>query len=87
VEGGKGDNMVLFLHCNPTSSYLWRNIMPIVSKAGNNNHCIALDLIGFGKSDKPDIDYNFQDHFKYLKCVKESLMHYNLMIIRIRVII
>jgi haloalkane dehalogenase len=68
VEEGKGDNAVLFLHGNPTSSYLWRNIIPIVATAsGNNNRCIALDLIGFGKSDKPDIDYNFQDHFKYIK--------------------
>jgi haloalkane dehalogenase len=67
VEEGKGNNPVLFLHGNPTSSYLWRNIVPIVAKAGSNNRCIALDLIGFGKSDKPDIDYNFQDHFKYIK--------------------
>ena len=67
VEEGKGaDNTVLFLHGNPTSSYLWRNIIPIVAAAGNKR-CIALDLIGFGKSDKPDIDYNFQDHFKYVK--------------------
>lgn len=66
VEDGKGDNILLFLHGNPTSSYLWRNIIPIVSKTGNNR-CIALDLIGFGKSDKPDIDYNFQDHFDYVK--------------------
>src|SRR6266849_6591810 len=65
VEEGKGKNPVLFLHGNPTSSYLWRNIIPIV--AGNNNRCIALDLIGFGKSDKPDIDYNFRDHYKYVK--------------------
>ena len=34
--------------------------------AAVNNRCIALDLIGFGKSDKPDINYNFQDHFKYV---------------------
>ncbi|MFZ0556066.1 MAG: alpha/beta fold hydrolase, partial [Nitrososphaeraceae archaeon] len=66
MEDGKGDNILLFLHGNPTSSYLWRNIIPIVSKTGNNR-CIALDLIGFGKSDKPDIDYNFQDHFDYVK--------------------
>lgn len=67
VEEGKGENQVLFLHGNPTSSYLWRNILPIVASTGNNNRCIALDLIGFGKSDKPDIDYNFQDHYKYVK--------------------
>jgi haloalkane dehalogenase len=65
VEEGGGENPVLFLHGNPTSSYLWRNIIPTV--AGNNNRCIALDLIGFGKSDKPNIDYNFQDHYKYVK--------------------
>jgi haloalkane dehalogenase len=65
-EGKDNNNPVLFLHGNPTSSYLWRNIIPIVAAAGNN-HCIAPDLIGFGKSEKPDIDYNFQDHFKYVK--------------------
>lgn len=54
------------MHGCPTSSYLWRKIILIVAASGNN-HCIALDLIGFGKSDKPDIDYNFQDHFKYVK--------------------
>jgi haloalkane dehalogenase len=58
VEEGKGaDNTVLFLHGNPTPSHLWRNSIPIIATAGNNR-CIALDLIGFGKSDKPDIDYN-----------------------------
>jgi len=67
VEEGKGNNSVLFLHGNPTSSYLWRNIIPTVAGAGNRNRCIALDLIGFGKSDKPDIDYNFQVHYKYVK--------------------
>jgi pimeloyl-ACP methyl ester carboxylesterase len=72
VEEGKGNDTVLFLHGNPTSSYLWRNIIPIVS-AGNNNLCIALDLIGFGKSDKPDIDYNFQDHYKYVKAFIDKL--------------
>ena len=69
----------MFLHGNPTSSYLWRNIIPIVSKTGNNR-CIALDLIGFGKSDKPDIDYNF--HITSTMS-KNSLMCYNLIIIRI----
>ena len=53
----------LFLHGNPTSSYLWRNIIPYVKGLGR---AIALDLIGMGKSDKPDIDYTFQDHAKYL---------------------
>ncbi len=77
VEEGRGENPVLFLHGNPTSSYLWRNIIPIVAKAGINNRCIALDLIGFGKSDKPNIDYDFQDHYKYVKEFIEVLQHAN----------
>ncbi len=53
----------LFLHGNPTSSYLWRNIIPWLSPIGR---CIAPDLIGFGKSGKPKIDYSFQDHFFFI---------------------
>ncbi len=52
VESGFGDP-VLFVHGNPTSSYLWRNVMPHVA---GPRRAIALDLIGMGKSDKPDID-------------------------------
>ena len=62
IEEGKGDP-ILFLHGNPTSSYLWRNIIPHVSPVGR---CIAMDLIGMGKSDKPDIEYRFEDHAKYV---------------------
>jgi haloalkane dehalogenase len=58
IEEGTG-RPVLFIHGNHASSYQWRNIIPIVSKAGR---CVALDLLGFGKSDKPDIDYTFDDH-------------------------
>jgi len=53
VEQGEGDPIV-FLHGIPTSNYLWRNIIPYLSDYGR---CIAPDLIGLGKSDKPDIDY------------------------------
>jgi haloalkane dehalogenase len=67
VEKGEGKYPILFLHGNPTSSYLCRNIIPIVARAGNNNRCIALDLIGIGKSDKPDRDYSFLDHYKFVK--------------------
>lgn len=63
IEEGSGDP-ILFLHGNPTSSYLWRNIIPYLTSCGR---CIALDLIGMGKSDKPDIDYRFVDHSKYLE--------------------
>lgn len=63
IEEGTG-NPILFLHGNPTSSYLWRNIIPYLSSVGR---CIAVDLIGMGKSDKPNIDYRFVDHYEYLK--------------------
>src|SRR5579859_4186080 len=53
----------LFLHGNPTSSYIWRNILPLVAPVA---HCIAPDLIGFGQSGKPDIEYRFEDHVRYL---------------------
>src|SRR6516162_6125598 len=48
VEVGKGDPVVL-LHGNPTSSYLWRNVLPYLQPLGR---CIAPDLIGMGDSDK-----------------------------------
>lgn len=66
VEMGTGDPIV-FLHGNPTSSYLWRNIMPLVSHLGR---CIAPDLIGMGDSEKlPDSGpdrYRFVEHRHYL---------------------
>lgn len=62
VETGHGAPIV-FLHGNPTSSYLWRNIMPGLAKHGR---CIAPDLVGMGKSGKPDCPYRFADHARYL---------------------
>jgi haloalkane dehalogenase len=63
-EAGRTDAPVaLFLHGNPTSSYLWRNIIPLVA---NVAHCIAPDLIGFGQSGQPEIAYRFEDHVRYL---------------------
>lgn len=62
IETGQGDPIV-FLHGMPTSSYLWRNIIPGCSK---NGRCIALDLIGMGKSSKPHISYTIDDHIKYV---------------------
>ena len=68
-EAGDADApVVLFLHGNPTSSYLWRNVLPIVAPVA---HCIAPDLIGFGQSDKPDIQYGFADHVRYLDAFLE----------------
>jgi haloalkane dehalogenase len=63
-EVGSPDAPVaLFLHGNPTSSYIWRDIMPLVAPVA---HCVAPDLIGFGQSGKPRIDYRFVDHVRYL---------------------
>jgi haloalkane dehalogenase len=61
--GRAGHPVALFLHGNPTSSYIWRNIIPHVAPVA---HCIAPDLIGFGQSGKPDIDYRFADIARYL---------------------
>ncbi|GGD03114.1 haloalkane dehalogenase [Pyruvatibacter mobilis] len=73
VEMGEGDPIV-FLHGNPTSSYLWRNIMPHLKGLGR---CIAPDLIGMGDSDKldnpgPD-SYTFAQHREYLDGVLDAL--------------
>jgi len=69
VEEGEGDP-ILFLHGNPTSSYLWRNIIPHCSRLGR---CIAPDLIGMGGSDKPDLEYSFLDHYHYIESFIEAL--------------
>ena len=69
IEEGSGDP-ILFLHGNPTSSYLWRNIIPHVVSKGR---CIAPDLIGMGKSDKPDIGYRFFDHVEYIEGFIEAM--------------
>jgi haloalkane dehalogenase len=68
-EAGNAEAPVaLFLHGNPTSSYIWRNILPLVAPVA---HCIAPDLIGFGQSGKPDIEYRFADHVRYLDAFLE----------------
>jgi len=61
--GDREAPVALFLHGNPTSSYIWRDILPLVAPVA---HCIAPDLIGFGQSGKPDIEYRFADHVRYL---------------------
>lgn len=68
-EEGSGDPIV-FLHGNPTSSYLWRNVIPHLSDQGR---CLAPDLIGFGRSGKPPIEYRFVDHARYLEAWFESM--------------
>ncbi|WP_299491766.1 haloalkane dehalogenase [uncultured Shewanella sp.] len=69
IDEGHGDP-ILFLHGNPTSSYLWRNIIPYVS---HDARAIAVDLIGMGKSDKPNIEYSFEDQATYLEAFINKL--------------
>ena len=75
VEVGEsvGDPIVL-LHGNPTSSYLWRNVLPHLQPLGR---CIAPDLIGMGDSDKlPDsgpASYRFVEHRRYLDALLDAL--------------
>jgi len=73
VEAGHGDPIVL-LHGNPTSSYLWRNVIPHLEPLGR---CIAPDLMGMGDSDKlPDSgpsSYRFVDQRRYLDALLEAL--------------
>lgn len=66
VDQGRG-RAILFLHGNPTSSYLWRNVLPHVAPFG---HCLAPDLIGMGDSDKIEggdaTRYDFETHRRFL---------------------
>lgn len=70
VDTGAGDPVV-FLHGNPTSSYLWRNVIPHVEGLGR---CLAPDLVGMGDSGAaPDGSYRFVDHTRYLDAWFEAL--------------
>jgi haloalkane dehalogenase len=73
IEVGQGDPIV-FLHGNPTSSYLWRNVIPYLANSGR---CIAPDLIGMGDSEKLDPSgpdrYRFVEHRQYLDTLLDNL--------------
>jgi len=70
VEVGVGDPIVL-LHGNPTSSYLWRNVIPHL---GGSGRCLAPDLISMGRSGKaPGGSYRLADHVRYLDAWLEAL--------------
>src|ERR671920_1546020 len=71
VDVGAGDPIV-FLHGNPPSSYLWRNIIPHVEGVGR---CLAPDLVGMGDSGPaPDGSYRFADHARYLDAWFDALL-------------
>lgn len=70
AERGKGAPIVL-LHGNPTSSYLWRNVIPRLEDLGR---CLAPDLVGMGRSGKaPAGSYRFRDHARYLDAWFEAV--------------
>jgi haloalkane dehalogenase len=68
-EAGEGNPIVL-LHGNPTSSFLWRKVIPGLVGEGR---VLAPDLIGMGRSGKPDIGYRFVDHARYLDAWFDAL--------------
>ena len=70
IDAGVGEPIV-FLHGNPTSSYLWRNIIPHLEGSGR---CLAPDLLGMGGTDKsPTSSYRFIDHRRYLDAWFEAM--------------
>jgi haloalkane dehalogenase len=70
IDTGEGESVVL-LHGNPTSSYLWRNIIPHLE---NRWRCLAPDLVGMGSSGKlPNASYRFVDHVRYLDAWFDAL--------------
>lgn len=71
-DGAASGGAVVFLHGNPTSSYLWRNIIPWVAPLAR---CLAPDLMGMGESDAaPDGDYRFAAHGRYLDAWFEAAL-------------
>ena len=69
VDAGQGDPIV-FLHGNPTSSFLWRKVF---ARLDGQGRLLAPDMIGFGQSGKPNIDYSLADHQRYLDAWFEAL--------------
>ena len=68
-DRGSGTPYV-FLHGNPSSSYMWRKILPLLEEQGR---LLAPDLIGMGRSGKPAIDYSYADHARYLDAWFDAL--------------
>jgi haloalkane dehalogenase len=77
IDEGCGDPVV-FLHGNPTWSYDWRNIIPYLN---DSFRCIAVDLIGMGRSDKPDIGYTYLEHVDYITKFIEQLEVRNIVLV------
>jgi haloalkane dehalogenase len=79
VEVGAHEPPVLLLHGIPTHAYLWRNVIPHIAPYART---LALDLIGFGKSDKPlNINYDLPTYTRYLEGAIEALNLRNLIVV------
>lgn len=78
IDEGKGEVTYLLLHGQPTSVYLWRNIILHLRQKGR---VVAPDLVGFGLSDKPDIDYSFQDHRNFIQGFVDKLRLKNVILV------
>lgn len=76
--GDPGGTPILLLHGQPTWSYLWRNVMPHLEDSGR---VIALDLIGMGLSDKPDLGYTFMEHREYVWGFIEAMELENIILV------
>ncbi len=72
-EGPASAEPVLMLHGEPSWSYLYRKMIPIITAAGHR--AVAPDLVGFGRSDKPSQreDYTYQRHVDWMRGVLEAL--------------
>jgi len=77
IEKGNGQ-IFLFIHGQPASCYIWRNVIPYVSPVGR---VIAVDMIGFGLSDKPEVDYTYDTHYRYIDAFISSLQLRNLILV------
>lgn len=63
IACGAGGVPLVFLHGEPTSAFLWRDIAGPISI---EHRIYAIDLVGFGRSTRPDIEYNFEDHQRFI---------------------
>jgi haloalkane dehalogenase len=79
TDEGEGDP-ILFIHGNPTSSLLWRNIAPQVGRA-LKHRSLAIDLLGFGRSDKPNVRYTLPLHYEVVRGFIEALGLTNLALV------
>lgn len=70
IGAGRASTTLVFLHGNPTSSYVWRDVLP---RFAGSHRCLAPDFIGMGGSGKPDIAYRFGDHARYLDAWFDAL--------------